>query len=121
MANDTIYIDPDTGDFEFDDDGNVRMIEGGETSAQNVRMTLQTYKESFPLDLTHGTDYPQFLGEKGVPPSVVQEVISEAVYQETDVVDIESIEYEQDDQRGADIQFRGRLQDGNSFETGVTI
>ncbi|MDR2686515.1 MAG: hypothetical protein LBB75_02085 [Oscillospiraceae bacterium] len=118
--NDTLYIDPETGDLEFDEDGDFRMIGGGETTAQNVRLTLQTHKESFPLDLSHGAHYDRFLGVKGVAKGVIDETIREAVYQETDVVEVDSLEAVLGGKRNVDVHFRGRLGSGRQISMEVS-
>jgi len=120
MANDTLYIDPETHDLEFDDEGMLRMIDGGDTTAQNVRLTLQTHKESFPLDLSHGTEYDRFLGVKGIDPGEIEEVIREAVYQETDVIEVESLDVTVREPRGVGIEFSGRLAGGKEISLEVT-
>jgi len=117
--NDTLFIDPETGDLDFDDEGHLRTIAGGDTTAQNVRLTLQTHKESFPLDLAHGTHYDRFLGVKGADKAEIEEVIREAVYQETDVVEVDSIEVTLREPRGVGIQFSGRLNGGGDINMEV--
>jgi len=119
--NDTLFIDPETGDLDFDDEGMLRMIDGGETTAQNVRLTLQTHKESFPLDLIHGTHYDRFLGVKGIDPGEIEEVIREAVYQETDVVEVDSVDVTIQQPRGVGIQFSGRLKSGGDINLEVNV
>ena len=110
--NATLYIDPETGDLAFDEEGGLRAIDGGDTTAQNVRLTLQTHKESFPLDLSHGTHYDRFLGQKRAGTATPREVIREAVYQETDIAEVTGIEVTPMEPRGLDIRFSGRLQSG---------
>ncbi|MDR1465450.1 MAG: hypothetical protein LBJ11_09155 [Oscillospiraceae bacterium] len=118
--NDTLYIDPETRDLDFDKEGLLRTISGGETTAQNVRLTLQTNKASFPLDLSHGTDYDRFLGQKGVEDREVQEVIREAVYQETAVDQIDSLTVARE-RRHVDVDFMARLRDGQRLDMGVKL
>jgi len=98
----------------------MRMIEEGETTAQNVRLTLQTHKESFPLDLEHGTHYKRFLGVKGVEESEIEEVVREAVYQEADVVEVDSMDVTLQELRRADIGFSGRLASGRNISMEVS-
>ena len=119
MANDTLYIDPETHDLAFDEDMSFRMTEGDETTAQNVRLTLQTHKESFPLDLDHGTHYDRYLGVKGVEKGEIDEVTREAVYQETDVIEVDSVDVTMQKPRGVGIQFSGRLASGRDINMEV--
>jgi hypothetical protein len=119
--NDTLFIDPKTGDIVFDETGQLRMIHGDETYAQNVRLTLQTHKKSFQLDLSHGTKYDRILGVKGVSDEDIKEVIREAAYQEKMLSEILEILVSRDDIRGISVDFRGRLENKNVIDLAVTM
>ena len=53
--NKTLRIDPETMDIPIDENGDMEYVYGDDTTAQCVRLTLLTWKGTFPLDETHGT------------------------------------------------------------------
>ena len=116
MENITLKIDPDTHDLVMDDEGNFVMIGGAETVAQCVRLTLETFKGEWFLDLRHGTDYDQIIGDGTGNPETV---LREAIFQETGVKYIDRLEVTR---RGREllVSFDGRLKDGTSIHTEVT-
>ena len=64
MNNMTLLIDPETRDLVFDTEGNFAKIYDKDTTVQNVRHTLITWKAEFFADKTHGTeDHPRMGGE----------------------------------------------------------
>ena len=83
--NMTLKIDPETMDIPIDEDGNMVLIYGDETTAQCVRLTLLTWKGGFPLDESHGTDYERIFGRRrsDLESDEVEEVLREAIFQET--------------------------------------
>ena len=93
MASDNmaLLIDPETRDILFDDEGIMRTIYDDETTAQCIRLTLQTWLRECFLDTTHGTDYERILGKKPyeLPADEIGEVLRAAIYQEKDVSYIE--------------------------------
>ncbi|MEA4901847.1 DUF2634 domain-containing protein [Desulfitobacterium sp.] len=91
--NMTLRIDPNTRDLVLDENGNMEQIYGDETTAQCVRLTLQTWKGEFFLDDTHGTEYDRILGKKPheLPEDEVGEVLREAIFQETDVAQVDDV------------------------------
>ena len=102
--NMTFKIDPETMDIPLDEDGNMVLIYGDETTAQCVRLTLLTWKGGFPLDESHGTDY---------------EVLREAIFQETDVEQIDQLDAETDG-RELSVTFSGTLYSGQTISMEVT-
>lgn len=122
--NMTLKIDTETMDLVFDDDGMCECIYGDETTTQCVRLTLQTGKESFPLDLEHGTAWEQILGRKmsDLADDEVDEIIREAIFQEDDVEQVDSLAVERDESgRHLDIAFTGTLYGGRQISTEVSI
>lgn len=91
--NMTLRIDPETRDLALDENGDMEQIYGDETTAQSVRLTLQTWKGEFFLDTTHGTEYDRILGKKPheLPQDEVGEVLREAIFQETDVAQVDDV------------------------------
>lgn len=98
MDNMTLLIDPDTRDLVFDDTGSFKKIYETDTVVQNVRHTLIAWKAEFFADESHGTDYERIMGknQNELDDGEIEEVIREAVFQETEVSRIEGItvEYE---------------------------
>lgn len=62
MENMTLLIDPDTRDLVLDDEGHFAKIFDRDTTVQNVRHALLTWKAEFFADAVHGTDYERILG-----------------------------------------------------------
>ncbi len=91
--NMTLLIDPDTRDLVFDENGFLKKIYGADTTVQNVRHALLTWKAEFFADTTHGTDYERIMGvnENELERGEVEEVIREAVFQEPDISSVDSI------------------------------
>lgn len=91
--NMTLLIDPETRDLVFDEDGNFAKIFGADTTAQNVRHALLTWKAEFFADLVHGTDYESIVGKNRneIDLNEVEDIIREAIFQEDDVSRINSI------------------------------
>lgn len=97
--NMTLLIDPETRDLVLDEDGFFKKIYGVDTTVQNVRHALLTWKAEFFADKTHGTDYERIMGvnQNELEVGEIEEVIREAVFQEPAVSWIDNIlvSYEQ--------------------------
>lgn len=91
--NMTLLIDPETRDLVFDGNGNFQKIFDKDTTVQNVRHALLTWKAEFFADLIHGTDYERILGknQNDIDDGEIEEVIREAVFQEPDISRIDEI------------------------------
>ncbi len=91
--NMTLLIDPETRDLVLDEDGFFKKIFDKDTTVQNVRHALLTWKAEFFADKRHGTDYERIMGvnQNDLEDGEVEEVIREAVFQEPDIAWIESI------------------------------
>lgn len=120
--NYTLKIDPDTRDLCFDDDGIMETVDGDTTSAQSVRLTLCAWKGEFPLVPGHGTDYSRIMGQKlgDLEDDEIPEVIREAVFQESNVSEVNSVDYTLDG-RSLSVEFSGKLTDGNNITSEVSI
>ena len=105
--NMTLKIDPETMDIPLDEDGNMVLIYGDETTAQCVRLTLLTWKGGFPLDESHGTDYERIFGRR------------RSDLQETDVEQIDQLDAETDG-RELSVTFSGTLYSGQTISMEVT-
>lgn len=117
----TLKIDPDSRDIILDDAGVLETVSGDETTAQAVRLTLEVYKGEFPFDPTHGTEYKRIMGRKrrDLEDDEVPEVIRDAVFQEPQVAEVSSVEYELEG-RALGISVTGRLQSGRTITTEVS-
>ena len=113
--NMTLKIDPETMDIPIDEDGNMVLIYGDETTAQCVRLTLLTWKGGFPLD------YERIFGRRrsDLESDEVEEVLREAIFQETDVEQIDQLDAETDG-RELNVAFSGTLYSGQTISMEVT-
>ncbi len=121
MDNMTLFIDPETRDLVFDEDGSFKKIYGQDTTIQNVRNALLTWKSEFFSDETHGTDYDKILGknQNEIDIEEIKEIIREAVFQEPNVsrIDTMTVKY---DKRSITTEFTAVLTNGNTFALEVT-
>lgn len=117
----TLLIDPETRDLVFDEDGSFKKIYDRETTVQNVRHALLTWKAEFFADLTHGTDYESIVGknQNEIEDEEIKEVIREAVFQEPDVSRIDSLEASYD-RREITVELSATLVDGETIVLEVT-
>jgi len=121
MDNMTLRIDPEIRDLVFDEDGNFEKIYGADTTVQNVRHALLTWKAEFFADLTHGTEYERIVGknQNEVDKSEIEEVVREAVFQETDVSRIDELNVTYDG-RSVTAEFVATLTNGETIALEVT-
>lgn len=114
-------IDPETRDLVFDEAGSFKMIYDADTTVQNVRHALLTWKAEFFADETHGTDYERIMGvrQNDIDQGEVEEIIREAVFQEPNVsrIDEISISYEK---RSISVEISAVLTSGEKIRLGVT-
>lgn len=120
--NYTLKIDPNTRDLVLDGDGVMETISGAATSAQGVRLTLQTWLGEFPFVPSHGTDYDRIMGKKPseLSEDEIPEVVRDAVFQEPDVMEVQDVSYAHLDGRGLEVAVVGRLADGEIINAEVT-
>lgn len=120
--NYTLKIDPSTRDICFDDDGNLELVSGDDTTAQAVRLTLQVWKGEFPFVPSHGTDYEKIMGKKRheLAEDEVAEVIREGVFQEPEVSEVDSVDYELTG-RELTVSMTGKLSNGNTITSEVSV
>ncbi|GHU72083.1 hypothetical protein FACS1894184_19620 [Clostridia bacterium] len=112
----TLLIDDETQDLTFDEFGNFELVQGNDTLAQCVRLTLQAYLKQFPLDTSHGTQWTRVLGKKmnELSDTEIDSVLRAAILQETEILFIESISFVRD-YRGIDVTFTAKLRDGGEI------
>lgn len=94
MENMTLLIDPESRDLVFDENGYFVQIYDHDTTVQNVRHALLTWKAEFFADNVHGTDYERILGvnQNDIDDDEIKEIIREAVFQEPNISRIDSVE-----------------------------
>lgn len=119
--NMTLLIDPHTRDLVFDEDGSFKKIFDKDTTVQNVRHALSTWREEFFADLEHGADYESVVGrnQNEIEDEEIKEVIREAVFQEPDVQRIDEIAVSYD-RRTLIVQLSATLVNGESIALEVT-
>jgi hypothetical protein len=119
--NMTLLIDPETRDLVFDEGGNFVKIYDADTTVQNVRHALLTWKAEFFADLVHGTDYERIVGtnQNEIDISEIQDVIREAIFQENDVSLINTLNVSYDG-RNVTAEFSATLVNGETIVSEVT-
>ena len=119
--NMTLKIDPETMDIPLDEDGDTDLSDGAETTPTTARTTRPTWKGGFPLDESHGTDYERIFGRRrsDLESDEVEEVLREAIFQETDVEQIDQLDAETDG-RELSVTFSGTLYSGQTISMEVT-
>lgn len=117
----TLLIDPETRDLVFDEDGNFVKIYGADTTAQNVRHALLTWKAEFFADLVHGTDYERIVGtnQNEIDINEIQDVVREAIFQEDEVSRIDTLNVSYDG-RNVTAEFSATLVSGETIALEVT-
>ncbi len=120
-GNMTLLVGTGDRDLVFDDDGLMEQIYGDDTTGQSIRLTLQTWKGEFFLDLTHGTEYGRILGRKPheLPKDEVGEVLRAAIFQETDVAQVDDVKAEIEE-KTAVAKFEATLYSGQKIGMEVT-
>lgn len=121
LDNMTLLIDPETRDLVFDDDSSFKKIYDRDTTVQDVRHALLTWKAEFFADETHGTDYERIIGrnQNEIDNEEIKEVIREAVFQEPDVSRIDSMTVNYD-RRNIAVELTATLVDGETIALEVT-
>jgi hypothetical protein len=121
MENMTLQIDPETRDLVFDTDGNFTKIYGDDTTVQNVRHTLLTWKGEFFADETHGTEYERVMGvnQNDVDNGEIDEIMREAIFQEPEISRIDELNTSYEN-RSVSVEFSSMLKSGNPIRLEVT-
>lgn len=117
----TLLIDPETRDLVFDGGGNFVKIYGSDTTVQNVRHALLTWKAEFFADLVHGTDYERIVGtnQNEIDINEIQDIVREAIFQEDEVSRIDTLNVSYDG-RSVTAEFSATLVSGETIELEVT-
>ena len=117
----TLLIDPETRDLVFDGGGNFVKIYGADTTVQNVRHALLTWKAEFFADLVHGTDYERIMGtnQNEIDINEIQDIVREAIVQEDEGSRIDTLTVSYDG-RSVTAEFSATLVSGETIELEVT-
>ena len=107
-------IDEESRDLVFDSEGKLETIEGDDTTVQAVRLTLEVYKEEFPLDVTHGTDYDRIMGQP------ISRLPKDEIQEEPQVSQIDQLELSETE-RTLKVAFVGMLQSGKVIKTEAEV
>ena len=119
--NMTLKIDPETMDIP----PRRRWEHGAHLRRRNhgaVRPAYPSHMEGWlPLDESHGTDYERIFGRRrsDLENDEVEEVLREAIFQETDVEQIDQLDAETDG-RELSVAFSGTLYSGQTISMEVT-
>lgn len=120
QRNMTLKMDPYTYDIAIDAEGVMQTLYDDDTTAQCIRLTLLAYMGDFPLDEAHGTEYDRILGQRAGTLNMeeVKEVLRGAIFQETDVAQIDSMSCETDG-RALSVAFSATLNSGKTVSMEV--
>lgn len=117
----TLLIDPETRDLVFDGGGGFMKIYGADTTVQNVRHALLTWKAEFFADTIHGTGYERIMGtnQNEIEAEEIKEILREAIFQESEVsrIDEMTVSY---DGRSVSAEFSATLVSGEKISLEVT-
>lgn len=119
--NMTLLIDPETRDLVFDENGSFQKIYAHDTTVQNVRHALLTWKREFFADLEHGTEYERIMGtnQNEIDIEEIKEIIREAIFQEPDVSRVNDLTVSYNG-RSVIAEFSATLVDGEQISLEVT-
>ena len=105
----------------LDDEGHFTKILDRDTTVQNVRHALLTWKAEYFTDAVHGTDYERILGvnQNDVDEEEIKEIMREAIFQEPDVSRIDSMTVSYDG-RSVSVAFTATLVNKETITLEVT-
>ena len=119
--NMTLLIDPESRDLVLDAEGSFQKIYDEDTTVQNIRHALVTWKKEFFADPEHGTDYERIMGtnQNEIEIEEIKEILREAIFQELDVsrIDEMTVTY---DGRHISAEFSATLVNDAQIGLGVT-
>lgn len=92
----SFYVNPD-GDLEFDTRGNLKMVDGADEAAQHLRLLLSTRMGEWFLNIRHGLDHGEILGQKmPAAETRIRAAVYDAVKQDPRDIRIQSLDLEHD-------------------------
>ena len=124
MSLRSFYINPETRDLEFDNQGRLRMVEADEqytAERQRLRLRLGTRAGEWFLDILLGVPWLD-LAEKGVPRERIRAEVLRAIQRDEQVERVESLTVGQlTSERTLPIEFVVRLTGGQELADHVEV
>lgn len=117
----TIYINPNTGDFELDGQNSLKMVEGDDAIRQGIWMILTTNLGEWDLEPDLGFARFNILGHKFNEDEAVSELTA-AILQNEHVSAVEDVQMDFDRQaRKLTINYRAIKSAGGEIEGAVEL
>jgi len=120
----SFYIDPETRDIEFDEQGRIRMVESDSdltAERQRLRLRLGTRMGEWFLDILLGVPWLELV-EKGTPRERIRAEILQALHRDERVERVESLTIGQlTADRTLPIEFTARLTTGEVLSDRVEV
>ena len=89
----SLYLDPESRDLVFDDRMGLQMVSGTDEAAQHLRLLLTTRMGEWFLNIRHGLDHGEILGQKmPAAESRIRAAIYDAVKQDPRDIRIQSLD-----------------------------
>lgn len=108
-------------DIVFDGQNNIAMVSGRDERAQSIERILTTNIREWFLNILHGLDYDKIQG-KGKDREGIRLAITEAIYQDDRVSNVEYVNIEIDRlKRHLDVRFKIEMVYGEILEGGEVI
>jgi hypothetical protein len=115
----SFYINPSTGDIEFDGQNSLKMVEGDDELVQSVAIAFKTNKGEWFLNKEHGFDRTVIQG-KNFDEIVIQDELYETAYQDDRVNTVEAITFEHNRaERKLKVDFKFTKKDGSIVEGAI--
>ena len=84
-------------DFDFDEAGRVRLVDGPLEVAQAARLRLVLWQGGWVLDQTHGVPWFRYVGRKDVTPELLQMQLRVAILRDERIRRVTALEVTPDD------------------------
>lgn len=93
----SLYLDPKTRDLVIDGRETLQMVEGADEAAQHLRILLTTRMREWFLNIRHGLDHGEILGQKmPAAENRIRAAVYDAVKQDSRDIRILSLDIEYD-------------------------
>lgn len=117
----SFYINPATGDIDFDGSNNIKMVGGDDELIQSVRNRIATNVGEWFLNPDFGFDRFEVLGKK-VDYDMAADILSAAILNEERIAGVDDLKFDYDAaNRKMFISFSLTKTDGGTVEGGVTV
>lgn len=89
----SLYLDPESRDLVFDDRMGLQMVSGTDEAAQHLRLLLTTRMGEWFLNIRHGLDHEEILGQKmPAAENRIRAAVYDAVKQDSRDIRIQSLD-----------------------------